>query len=80
MVTSVKLVLELLVQMVLCDHDLNIDAKQKLEMSTAGSEICALTQKTTGRSEGWKPVIYILVVDDSKLIRNFEFRLHIDVV
>jgi len=30
--------------MVLCDHDLNIDAKQKLEMSTAGSEICAVTQ------------------------------------
>ena len=54
--------------MVLCDHDLNIDTK--LEMSTAVSDICALTQKTTGRSKGWKPMIYILVVDDSKLIQK----------
>ena len=29
--------------MVLWDHDLNIEAQQKHEMSTAGSEICAVT-------------------------------------
>jgi hypothetical protein len=36
--------------MVLCDHDLNIEAKQKHEVSTAYSEICAVIQNQFSHS------------------------------